>query len=93
MEFMRGIESRHGIVGVAQGRGFQLAFEFVDPRTGQLSMKIADEVFVACMERGVCPSLVGPTIRVSPMMVASEATILKAYGIVEDAIADVERRL
>jgi 4-aminobutyrate aminotransferase-like enzyme len=93
MEFMKGVEVRHDVVGVAQGRGFQMAYEFVDPHTGQLSSKIADEVFVACMERGVCPSLVGPTIRVSPMMVASEATIIKAYGIVEDAIADVERRL
>jgi hypothetical protein len=33
------------------------------------------------------------TIRMSPMMVASESIVIKAYGIVENAIADVERRL
>jgi 4-aminobutyrate aminotransferase/4-aminobutyrate aminotransferase/(S)-3-amino-2-methylpropionate transaminase len=93
LEFMHSVRQRHGIVGVAQGRGFQLAYELVDPETRQPSAKIADAVYVACMERGVCASLVGPTLRVSPMMVASEEAALKAHGIVAEAIAHVERQL
>jgi 4-aminobutyrate aminotransferase len=93
LEFMKGVQSRHAIVGMAQGRGLQLAYEFVDPGSGKPSEKIADQVYIATMERGVCTSPVGPTIRVSPMMVTSEAVALKALGIMEDAIAHVERQL
>jgi 4-aminobutyrate aminotransferase/4-aminobutyrate aminotransferase/(S)-3-amino-2-methylpropionate transaminase len=93
LEFMKGVAKRHPIVGVAQGIGYQLAYEFVDPRTGELSHDIADRVYVASIERGVCPSLVSHTIRVSPMMVASEAVAMKAHGIIEDAIAHVESQL
>lgn len=93
LAYLQGLAQRSAIVGAAQGRGYQLALEFVDPRTGQPSEPIADRVYVACMERGVCPSPVGSTIRVSPMMVASQAVALKALGLVADAVADVERRL
>ncbi len=93
LEFMKGVQDRHEIVGSAQGRGLQLAYEFVDPRTGLPSEKIADQVYLATMQRGVCTSPVGATIRVSPMMVTSEPVALKAYGIMEDAIAHVERQL
>jgi 4-aminobutyrate aminotransferase/4-aminobutyrate aminotransferase/(S)-3-amino-2-methylpropionate transaminase len=93
LEFMRGVQERHSIVGVGQGRGLQLAYEFVDPQTGKPSEEIADRVYVATMERGVCTSPVGPTIRVSPMMVTSQSVALKALGIMEAAIAHVEYQL
>lgn len=93
LQFMKGIEARHEVVGVAQGRGYQLAFEFVDPITKAPSPDMADKIFLECMKRGICPSLVHATIRVSPMMVASEAVALKILGIVDEAIAHVERQL
>jgi 4-aminobutyrate aminotransferase/4-aminobutyrate aminotransferase/(S)-3-amino-2-methylpropionate transaminase len=93
LEFMKGMQARHPIIGIAQGRGFQLAFEFVDPITQQPSAHVAEQVFLETYRRGACPSLVHNTIRVSPMMVASQAVVLKILGIIEDAIAHVERSL
>lgn len=93
LQFMKGVQARHQIVGVAQGRGYQLAFEFCDPITKAPSPVIADKIFVECMKLGVCPSIVYATIRVSPMMVASEAVALKILGIVQEAIAHVEQHL
>jgi 4-aminobutyrate aminotransferase/4-aminobutyrate aminotransferase/(S)-3-amino-2-methylpropionate transaminase len=93
LQFMQGVKDRHPIVGFAQGRGMQLAFEFVDPITKVPSPAITDQVFLQAMSRGVCPSLVHATIRVSPMMVTSTPIALKALGIMEEAIAHVERDL
>ena len=93
LQYMKGVQQRHGIVGFAQGRGLQLAFEFIDPITKSPSPSIADAVFVQAMSRGVCPSLVHATIRVSPMMVTSTPVALKALGIIEEAISHVERSL
>jgi 4-aminobutyrate aminotransferase/4-aminobutyrate aminotransferase/(S)-3-amino-2-methylpropionate transaminase len=93
LAFMKGVEARQEIVGIAQGRGYQLAFEFVDPKTRQPSPKIAQAVFEEGFRRGVCPSLVHATIRVSPMMVASQAVALKMLGLLEEAIIHVERSL
>jgi len=88
---MQAIQARHAIIGVAQGRGLQLAFEFVDPISKAPAPTIAEKVYVECLKRGVCPSLVHAMIRVSPMMVASQAASLKALRVVEEAIAHVER--
>ncbi len=90
LAFMQGIAERHPCVDVAQGRGMQLAFEFVDPVTKQPSPAVAEAVFKECTRRGVWPSVVHTTIRVSPMMVTSEKIALKIMGIVEEAIAHVE---
>jgi 4-aminobutyrate aminotransferase-like enzyme len=93
LEFMKGVQARHPIVGVAQGRGLLLAFEFVDPKTGAPSPKIADQVYDECLRRGANTSLVHSLIRVCPMMVSSQKAALKGMAIVAEAIAHVESRL
>lgn len=93
LEFMKGVVQRHAIVGGANGRGYQLAFEFVDPKTGRPSNDICDRVYVDAVQRGVLPSPVGAAMRVSPMMVASQNVALDALRIVEEAIAHVEAGL
>jgi 4-aminobutyrate aminotransferase-like enzyme len=90
IEFMQGVVERHPIVARANGRGYQLAFEFVDPVTGRPSQEICDHVYVAAVARGVLPSPVGAAMRVSPMMVASEQVAIKGLRLVEEAIAHVE---
>jgi 4-aminobutyrate aminotransferase-like enzyme len=90
---LEAMKLRHPIIGAAQGRGYLLGLEFIDPETGQASAKIAWEVASACLRRGVCTSPVGPAVRVSPMIVTSEEVALRTYGIVETAITEVEQRL
>lgn len=87
---MDAIAKRRHIVGAAQGLGYLLAFEFIDPDTGEPSTPIATRVSNAMLRRGLCTSPVGPTIRVSPMIVTSTDTALKALRICEAAIAEVE---
>lgn len=93
LDEMKQIAARHPIVGAAQGQGFLLAFEFVDPATGEPCFKTGMKVADAILARGVCTSPVGITIRVSPMLVTSRKTALRTLGIIEQAIADVEERL
>lgn len=93
LSYMKAVEERHPIVGVARGRGLQLAYEFVNPVTDSPSTKIADAVYEATMRRGIVTSPVGPTIRVSPMMVTSEEVALKALKIMEEAIDEIESGL
>ena len=81
------------IIGIAQGRGYLLGLEVVDPATGQVSHELAARVAAACMARGVCVSLAGSAVRVSPMLVTSQEVALRAFAIVEQAIADVESEL
>lgn len=93
LEQMKAVQARQSIVGIAQGRGFQLAYEFVDPITREPAPAIADKIFVECIKRGVFVSLVHAMIRVSPMMVTSQAAALKALGVVDEAIRHVEYNL
>jgi len=89
---LQSMQARHSIIGAAQGQGYLLGLELVDPKTRRPSAKVATAVAEACLRRGVCTSPVGPALRVSPMVVASEAIVLRTYEIVEAAIADVEER-
>lgn len=93
LRYMKEVAGRHVIVGVAQGRGLQLAYEFVDPKTGMPSPEVNHAVYEAAMKRGIATSPVGAMLRVSPMMVTSEAVALKALQILEEAIGDVESRI
>jgi 4-aminobutyrate aminotransferase/4-aminobutyrate aminotransferase/(S)-3-amino-2-methylpropionate transaminase len=90
---LKAMQARHPVIGHAQGKGYLLGLEFVDPKTGALSVDIATQVANLCMQKGVSCSPVGPTIRVSPMIVTSQAVALRMLDIVEQAIADVEARL
>jgi len=45
------------------------------------------------MQLGVSVSPVGPTIRVSPMIVTSQPVALRMLDIVERAVSDVESQL
>jgi 4-aminobutyrate aminotransferase/4-aminobutyrate aminotransferase/(S)-3-amino-2-methylpropionate transaminase len=92
LTYMKEVAERHAIVGIAQGRGLQLGYEFVDPKTRAPSYEIGHAVYQAAMERGIATSPVGPALRVSPMMVTSAEVALKALRILEEAIADVESR-
>jgi 4-aminobutyrate aminotransferase-like enzyme len=93
LDEMQAIKSRHPIIGAAQGKGFLLGFEIVDPTTGLPSEPLAWEVATACASLGVCVSPVVSTIRVSPMIVTSQAVALRALGIVEQAITRAEATL
>lgn len=93
LSYMKEVAKRYVIVGIGQGKGLQLGYEFVDPKTGTPSAEVVNAVYKAAMERGIATSPVGPTLRVSPMMVTSEGVALKALRILEEAIADVENQL
>jgi 4-aminobutyrate aminotransferase-like enzyme len=90
---MKAIQARHPIVGAAQGAGYLLGFDFVDPKTDRVSIDIAWDVADACFRRGICVSTSRSEMRVSPMLVSSQAVALRALGIVEEAIVEVESRL
>ena len=92
LTFLKQMEARHPIIGIAQGRGYLLGLEFVDT-TGRPSPEIAGQVAASCTAKGVCVSPSGAAVRVSPMIVTSQAVALRALGIVEEAVAEVESRL
>jgi 4-aminobutyrate aminotransferase/4-aminobutyrate aminotransferase/(S)-3-amino-2-methylpropionate transaminase len=93
LAFLKQVEARHPIIGIAQGKGYLLGLEIVDPETGLPSPELAFQVAVACTKRGVCTSPSGTAVRVSPMIVTSQAVALRALALVEEAVADVESRL
>jgi 4-aminobutyrate aminotransferase/4-aminobutyrate aminotransferase/(S)-3-amino-2-methylpropionate transaminase len=93
LRFLQEMQAHHPIIGIAQGKGYLLGLEFVDPATGVPSPRIAVQVAATCMAKGVCVSPTGPTIRVSPMIVTSEAVALRTFGLVEEAVTEVETAL
>ena len=90
---LKAMQSRHRIIGDARGKGYLLGLEFVDPATGLPSASISSRVANRCMQRGVSVSPVGPSMRVSPMIVTSQAVALRMLDIVEQAVSDVEAQL
>ena len=90
---LKAMQNRHPIIGNAQGKGYLLGLEFIDPATGLPSPSISSRVANRCMQRGVSVSPVGATVRVSPMIVTSQAVALRMLDIVEHAVSDVEAQL
>jgi len=90
---LKAMQSRHPIIGDARGKGYLLGLELVDPATGLPSASISSRVANRCMQLGVSVSPVGPTIRVSPMIVTSQPVALRMLDIVERAVSDVESQL
>lgn len=87
------IAARHPIIGAASGRGFLLAFEIVDPSSGQPSAQFTQDVGDACLKRGLCTGPAWTGLRLSPMLVTSRETALRALAICDEALSDVEDRL
>lgn len=90
---MQRIADRRAIVGAAQGKGFLLGFEIVDPTTGQPSSQLMMQVANAMLRCGLCISPSYSVIRVSPMLVTSRETALRALDICEAAMIEVEETL
>jgi len=90
---MERIAQRHPIVGTATGKGFLLAFEIVDPRTGLPSVELTQEVGNAALRRGVNAAPAYTALRISPMLVTSREVAMRALAICDQALGDVEEVL
>jgi glutamate-1-semialdehyde aminotransferase len=91
LHFMKDVASRRAIVGAAQGRGYQLAFEFVHPSTGQPLCRDMRSGLHCCdaggrmsLARGACHArLADGVIQLSRTM----ARELGPYGVTVNCIA------
>ena len=90
---MQRMADRHPIVGAASGRGFLLGFEIVDPVTGEPSARIAQQVGNAFLRNGLSTAPAYTVVRISPMLVTSRETALRALAICDKALSEVEEAL
>jgi 4-aminobutyrate aminotransferase len=92
---MKEIELAHPSVGQARGKGLLLAFDFVESKSTRVARPdAARRFYVNALKRGVVTSGGGSsTVRVSPMIVMDEQTVLRGFDLLEDAIADMENEL
>ncbi len=94
LERLERIRDAHPTVGDARGKGLLLALDFVtDKESRTPNLKAGQLFYKNCLERGLVVSGGGNVTRVCPPIVASTETAMKAYEIVEDAIAAMEREL
>jgi len=90
---MREIQSRHPIVGEVRGRGALLAIELVKDRTTREPfVEAGNHVYQEAFRRGLAWATAGHILRITPPIVMSTELMGKGLDIVEEAIADAERR-
>jgi len=84
----------HPSVGDARGKGMLMALEFVkDGETREPNVEAGQLFYKECLQRGLVVSGGGHAVRVCPPITISEATALRGFDIVEEAIGAVERQL
>lgn len=81
-------------VGDVRGEGLFLAVELVaDRKTKEpLAKKVCDEVFQACLRRGLLAMSYAPAIRLQPALTIDQGTALTGLGLLREAIAEVAAR-
>jgi len=90
---LRTMMRTHPLIGDVRGLGLMVGVEVVrDRATREAAPKERHEIIVKAFERGLLMLPCGAsTIRLSPPLIASDADVDKAVGILDAAFADVER--
>lgn len=95
LEILRDIKDRHPIVGDVRGIGGLLGIEFVKDRVTKEPFGQASElVYKECMKRKFLPGIpVVHLIRIAPPLNISEDVVRHGMQVLEECIAEVEKRL
>ena len=91
LDRMRGIARRHPLVADVRGVGLLLGLE-LRHADGSPARHEAERVMYGCLARGLSFKIgQGNVITLSPPLVIAEADLDRAFDILDDAIAEVER--
>ena len=94
LETLRGIQTRHPLIGDVRGLGLLLGVELVKDRlTGERAFEETEAVMYAALTRGLnFKTTMGNIINLSPPLTIERGEMLRALAILEAAIAEVESR-
>jgi 4-aminobutyrate aminotransferase-like enzyme len=84
---------RFAFVGDVRGQGLLCAVDLVDPATSApLAKPDCEQLFRACLERGLVAMCYSPRVRINPPLTVSEAEVREGVDILEEAMAALEAR-
>lgn len=83
------MKRRQPAIGDVRGRGLLIGIELVEDRTGKAPARaLAERVLYRCLDRGLSfKTTMGNVLTLTPPLVVSEAQMLQALDIIEEAIA------
>jgi 4-aminobutyrate aminotransferase-like enzyme len=84
---------RYPFVGHVHGRGLMIGVELVrDKKTKEpLARKVTEQIFQACVRRGLLTMAYSPHFRLQPAITIDEATALEGIDILREVFDEVER--
>ncbi len=91
---LREMKERRGLIGDVRGKGLMIGVELVKDRvTKERAVAERDAVIQGCFEKGLLLLGAGTNvIRLLPPLVARRAHVDRALGILEETIAEVEKK-
>jgi len=94
LDYMRGMMSRHPIVGDVRAKGCLMGIEMVKDRaTKEPFDEAGKQVYQRAFAKGLAWVPAGHILRMSPPIIMEDAVLLKGLEIIEEAIAETEREL
>ena len=92
---LKEVQERHPIVGDVRGQGMLLAIELVQDRNTKepIPRELARKLLVELARVGVLAAGGSHVVRITPPLVISERLALRGVGLLEEALAQVEREL
>ncbi len=94
LDYMRGMMSRHPIVGDVRAKGCLMGIEMVKDRaTKEPFDEAGKQVYQRAFAKGLAWVPAGHILRMSPPIIMEDAVLLKGLEIIEEAIAETERAL
>lgn len=90
---MNEIKERHPIVGDVRGKGCLLAIEIVkDKETKEPFVEAGQEIYKTAFSKGLAWVPSGHILRLSPPMILDDEVAKKGLDIIEESIAEVEKK-
>jgi len=88
------IQQNHPLVGDVRGKGFLMTVELVkDPKTKELANEEGKRVFLKMLNKGVLTITPKANLRFAPPLCMSEALVMKALAVFEEALAETEKEM
>lgn len=85
---------RFPFVADVRGQGLLCALDLVDPKTrAPLGKPECQQLFRACLERGLLTMAYSPRVRINPPLVIGDAEVREGVDILEEAMTALQARL
>ncbi len=87
------MKEQHALIGDVTGVGLHIGIDLVkDPKTKERAVDEAEIIMFKCLEKGLAfKTIEGNVITLRPALVITQEEMDRALGILEEAIAEVER--